>query len=157
MDQHSNSYPRVDDVVECLVDEYVGVKKGQRRKVKKVIPGKNTLIQLKNKESDYGTSDYKASNFKLIYRPTRQEDSMPAPQKTKYFALRLDSEGLSTAFLDFKDANDDQTTLRNSKSEVLEDIKSMIEAGQKWIILQTHAVVELPKPTTPPVRITEYK
>lgn len=157
------------DVVRCLAHHYSGVQFGEYTSVVKVSHQPHTgneLITLKNSCSPYGTSDYDASNFKLHFRPKRNRP-MATAERTKYFAVKLnpayihDDGGLVFDEVGKIHPGDiagglSTTPLRNSQHEVRVDVNKRIAEGDKWLVVQTVALLEGEEPR-PPIRVTEYK
>lgn len=153
---------QVGDLVRCMTHEYASLPYMSIRRVLEVIEGPSygPLIKLKNPKSPYGTSDYKASNFRLYKRETTETIPDMAYEKTKFFAVETDPEkdrimtDSGDCILHFGGRR--TTPLRNLKYETLNDIKDQISAGEKWMVFQTIALVEGEEPK-PPIKVTEYR
>lgn len=115
-------------------------------------------------------SEYSPKNF---IKQEGMTHVMAGFARTKYFAVKLnmsstapeehglaDNGGLHLADVNTDPAEDsnhnDTTRLRDSRQEVLQDVKMLIEGGEKWAICQMLAVVD-GEPPRPPVRVTELR
>lgn len=151
----------VGDLVRCMTHEYDSIPYMSIRRVLEVIQGPyGPLIKLRNPKSPCGTSDYKASNFRLVKRVTTERIPDMAYEKTKFFAVEmdpnLDNSVSPTGEVRLVHSGRRTTPLRNLKYETLNDVKKEIEAGEKWMVFQTIALVEGEEPK-PPIKVTEYK
>lgn len=110
-------------------------------------------LAISNPQSPYGVSKYNPRNF------TKDTVNM-AYERTKFFAAKITNGDLIDAQLDGEMSNDVgdplNTPMRDSKYQVQQDVAKIIKHGEKWLVLQTVAMIEGEEPR-PPIRITEYK
>ena len=96
-------------------------------------------------------TDTKGRKHGFIAIDPYEEDM--AYERTKYFAMKLDP-GRSD---ELPVMGETATKLRDTASMVKRDIEMMgISQGDRWMIFQTHSLLEA-EPPRPPIRITEYK
>jgi len=114
-----------------------------------------------NTDYDYWSLEVFNPELRVVskYNPRNfikeHETVAPHYQKTKYFAMKLDlaspNSDVELTFIEMS-----ETPLRDTASMVKKDVEAVLGEGDKWIILQTHSLLEAEAPR-PPIRITEYK
>ena len=159
-----STFYEIGDIVRCDVHVYQSIKKGQTREVFGVerSASGNLLLKLENTMCQYGSSPYVAANFTVVkgaryksepkVEPKKETKKMAAYEKTKYLGVRIipNDDGEFILY-------DEKTTpLQNARSDVLRDIREIMQPNEQWVILQLISKVELADPR-PPVKITEYK
>lgn len=166
MVSYKNGY-RIGDTIRCTaLNKYVTYDYGSLAKVLDVKEGTqgDTLVLLNNPMSDTGIGWYYAYNFEVINRlnskqrfqlhqAKREEQMTNAYEKTSYFGVKLVTCDPSS-FLAIDPEG--QTVLRPTKHEAIKDVQSAISIGERWMVLQTVALIE-PQDPRPPIIITEYK
>lgn len=159
--------PKAGDTVRCLVGHYKSYAYGEKATVKRVeeTTAGNIVIILDNDLCDEGTSMYLIQNWAFVTRPPKKktkqlvaepkkEHQIMGYEKTKYFAKRLDTSTNYEGHLHF--LTNGSSPLMNTQNDVLDWVKENIVEGEKWVILQTMALVE-PKAPITPVQVTVYR
>ncbi len=141
----------VGDYVECRIDHYASIRRGERRRVQAIEDGN---VVLNNNGSPYGTSQYRVCNFKLAGRHHawhynhKEADNMP--KNTLYAALEIgDLSYEQCAAM----ANSEQNRLRcmradTSFASLKEWINQRIRANpdERWLILSGTVLAEISAP-----------
>ena len=119
-----------------------------------------------NTDYDYWSLEVFNPELRVVskYNPRNfikeHETVAPHYQKTKYCAVKLDpsqtsphEDGLCTIE---SSGGFTTTPLRDTASMVKRDVEDRLQEGDRWMIIQTHSLLEA-EPPRPPIRITEYK
>jgi hypothetical protein len=148
---HNGCYAVEGDLVRCKDYGYSSIRYNGLAKVLRVEDG---CIVLDNRDSPYGTSPFKASNFQLVRRAVpKVPDALHAwthqleQQEKKYMhvAIRTDGEGFSPSHLATQ-INSNELSSRiiadTNATALKEKIKARIEIypDEVWIILGGHTV-----------------
>lgn len=108
-------------------------------------------LAIANPQSPFGVSNYNPHNF--------MKGPATMYERIKYFAAKIvDGDMLEIQINGETSRNGDimNTEMRDSKHQVQVDVAEVIKHGDKWLVLQTVAMIEGEEPR-PPIRITEYK
>lgn len=144
------------DKVMCLVGYYKSYGYGSIATVERLdISGAgNPVLILKNPLSDCGTSMYSMENWKFHSRP--KEIKHMGYARTLYFAGKLanfvEEQGQIPRI-------SDRTIGRHTKSEVIKDVRGIIQDGEQWVVLQTVGFIKTkePVPELAQVEFTECR
>lgn len=143
------------DYVECLVDTYASVRRGERRRIQKI---EGDFIVLKNHLSSYGTSTYRPSNFRRVSQHAKEHKETPM----LHIAVRINDMSIgdihayiSEYGMRVYDSNSAvgtpipmvvDTSAQSLKNKVAERIK--VRPEERWLILSANTIGEI---STPPV------
>ena len=148
------------DIVRCLVTYYQSYRRNEEAVIRYIMhENGNWLIILKNDLTMYGESKYCLQNWEFVRRPEIEKEAKTVGYtKTLYFGgkidpLEPDAEARSIPRIGSR------TVGRYSKSEAIKDVRSVIQEGEEWLLLQTVAVIKHaePEPQLAKVNITECR
>lgn len=152
------------DTVRCLVGYYKSYAYGEKATVKAldVSSSGNPVLILDNDLCDYGTSMYKVQNWQFVTRPPKhkakqepkKEHQIMGYQKTKFVAIKVTS--VEEYFQNVISYDKGDFVTYDSQKEALDVIKREIKDNERYLILQTVALVAPAEPVVP-VQITVYR
>lgn len=134
--------PQKGDVVRCVANCYMSIKRDETRVVFSVRDG-NIELENSKRTTPYGTSFYKASSFELVERRTPPYQIQPQEKKmTQYLHLALLTDGEGFSWSELADQiNENVLPVKYMAGTSLEELKARIKIriennpDELWVIL----------------------